>query len=463
MNPLLAEAGVGLPALAALLLWPGLLIVRAPWPFVPFLSLSFWLVSWDWLAPAGPGRHRFLLVTLALSMLFSALRLLKPLGASRPAWPSLVVLAAALARIAPFSKWLAMPGLDPWFSSSAALLLVWRDGLPASYLPLYKVHGFGLGDSALAGLAADVSLLAGLAPYRSLLLVTLASEGLVTLALFAFARRFWPERWSALGAVTVAALGCLASDRFGAEGGAALALSLLLSGAALVLRSEGRSPRVAAGAFWAAGAVVSGPLAVAAGLVTAGALGARQGGRGLGRLGLVAAVATLLAALPLWRTAAAGGLHRPAWPTLVILVVVVAAIPAIAGRDSWPDLPWWLMAAGGALVLAAILSDWGLRSAGDLPTADDLAAAAWLREHSGATDVVCADDEAARAWIPALAGRAVDPPRLPSSVSVPRMSPSRPVCRWAWGSAMPEGLPAAFRSGRVSVARLPPDAVADRR
>ena len=54
MPPDLAAEARGLLALAALLLLPGLVIVRAPWTAVPFLSVSFWIVSWWW----GLGRRR---------------------------------------------------------------------------------------------------------------------------------------------------------------------------------------------------------------------------------------------------------------------------------------------------------------------------------------------------------------------------------------------------------------------
>jgi hypothetical protein len=91
MGALLGEAFAGPLALAVLMVWPGLLIVRAPWPFVPFMSLSFWLVTWDWLAPSGPGRARFLVVALALFALLSGLRLLKPWGGGWPSWPALGV------------------------------------------------------------------------------------------------------------------------------------------------------------------------------------------------------------------------------------------------------------------------------------------------------------------------------------------------------------------------------------
>ena len=458
MGVLLGEPSAGLLALAALLLWPGLLIVRAPWPFVPFLSLSFWLVTWEWLAPSGPGRARSLLVALAFFALLSGLRLFKPWLGSRPSWPTLVVLAAALGRLAPFSWWPAAPGLDAAFPSSAALLLVWRDGLPASYLPLHPILGFGLGDSGLAALAADVSLMAGIPAHRAFLLVTLASEGLLTLALFALARRFRTEAWSAVGAVMVAALVLLgAASTEGLRGGVTMALALAIVGAALVLHAWGRSPCVAAGVVWAGGAALSPPVVLAGGLATFASIVARRGWRSTGFLGLAATVAGLLAAPLLWRTVEVGKPELPGPLGLALAVLVVAGVPATAGRWSGLEAKVFVLAASVVLAVGATLADWKVRSARVLVSADELAAAAWLRDHSDPTDVVCSDDEAARAWIPALAGRAASPPWLPSSVQPSRWAPSFGACRFAWGPPGSLAWPAVFRQGRVSLARLPHD------
>ncbi len=60
----------GLLAFVVLLLLPGLLVVRAPWPAVPFLSLSFWALSWGWLF--GASRQRFLHAALLGFLLPSA-------------------------------------------------------------------------------------------------------------------------------------------------------------------------------------------------------------------------------------------------------------------------------------------------------------------------------------------------------------------------------------------------------
>lgn len=455
MAALLGESWAGLLALAALLLWPGLVIVRAPWPFVPFLSLSFWLVTWDWLAPSGPGRTRFLLVGLASFALLSGLRLLKPGLASRPSWPTLFVLAAGLARLAPILWWPVVPGLDAAFPSSQALLLVWRDGIPASYLPLYPILGFGLRDSGLAGLAADVSLLAGMPAHRAFLLATLASEGLLTLALFAFARRFWPEAWSAVGSVAATALllpGAALTNETG--GGVTMALAFAIGGAALVLCAHGRSACVAAGALWAGAAALSAGVLVAGGVLTLTAIIFGRGWRATGPLGLAASVAGLVLAPALWRTGQTGLPEPPGLLAATLLLLVVAGIPVAGRLRSWPEATSLAFATSSLLFVGATLADWTLRSARVAVSADELAAAAWLRDHGRATDVVCANDEAARAWIPSLSGRAASPPWWPSSVR-PSPGPPLPACRFGWGPPGSHSWPEVFTQGRVSLARLP--------
>jgi hypothetical protein len=453
MAALLAEPWAGLLALSALLLWPGLLVVRAPWPFVPFLSLAFWLASWGFLSPAGPGRQRFLLVTLGFSVLLSGLRLLKPFAASRPSGPTLVALALALGRLLPFFLWPVAPGLDAGFTSASALLLVWRDGLPASYAPLYPTLGFGAGEAGLAALAADVSLLAGTTPYRALLLATLASEGLLILALFALARRSWSERGPALVAVAVASVGLLAWSRGDDTGGTVLAVALAICGGSLVVRSCGRSPRVAAGLLWAGAAVLS-PLVVLAGVVASGLAVARAGGwRALGRLALPAALAAAFSAPWLWRTTAADRFAVPGLLTLLPVGALALALGfcAVGARRSGPRaFALWV-----AIALAATLADWGWRSTQVRVTADHVAAAAWLRRNSRAMDAVCVRDEAAGAWLPALAGRATEPPRWPASVRASRLVPARAACGFVWSEDGSPTAPAGFRQGRVSVSPIP--------
>jgi hypothetical protein len=456
MIALLGEPWAGLLALAVLLLWPGLLIVRAPWPFVPFLSLSFWLLSWDWLPAAGPGRHRFLIVSLAFSTLFSGLRLLKPLAAGRPSRATLAVLALALSRVLPYSAWPVAPGLDPGFASASALLLVWRDGVPGSYLPLYPILGFGLGGAGLAALAADISLLAAVPPYRAFLLATLASEGLFILAVFALARRFWPESWALSSACTVAALALLAGVGRGGGGGEVLAMALAVAAASLVLHTRDRSPRVAAGVLGAGCAAVSALTGAVGVLATMAAIAATRGLRSLGGLGLPATLCALLATPLLWRITVAGRLLPPSpLAAAFVFMVVFGVAVAARGGGAWPPPPAWVIAGTAAIAMVATAADWHTRSAQVLVTADDVAAAAWLQAHSRSTDVVCAQSEVARAWIPALAGRAASPPRWPSVFMASHIAGALPACTFVWAAA---GSPheAANQVGRVSLRRVAP-------
>jgi len=73
--PDLAAEARGLLALGALLLLPGLVIVRAPWTAVPFLSAAFWIVSWWW----GLPRLAFLHGAVVAFALLVLLRLFQPL------------------------------------------------------------------------------------------------------------------------------------------------------------------------------------------------------------------------------------------------------------------------------------------------------------------------------------------------------------------------------------------------
>ena len=101
----------GLVALLALLLWPGLVVVRSPGPVVPFLSLSFWLLSWWWV-PSGRERSSFLGAALLFFLLISLLRLLKPLPVSRPEARTLGVFVLGLSCLLPL-LWLPVaPGLS---------------------------------------------------------------------------------------------------------------------------------------------------------------------------------------------------------------------------------------------------------------------------------------------------------------------------------------------------------------
>ena len=300
MPPDLAAEARGLLALAALLLLPGLVIVRAPWTAVPFLSVSFWTVSWWW----GLPRLAFLRGSLIAFGLLALLRALQPLPPLRPRWPTLLVAAAAAARMLPYAAWPVAPGADMSLHSLSALLLVWHDGIPRTYEPLLPIHTFGAYTPGLHGLAADVALLSGLHAYRAAFLVSAAAHGLLMVAVYALLSRFFDRPVAALSAVLGLGMARLPQSFFGwGANPSVLALALVTAAAALLARGTNRSPAVAAGLFLgaavvthtmiAACAVAAAPLAV--GLIAWTAVPERV--RVRDRL-VVAGVVALLAAAP---------------------------------------------------------------------------------------------------------------------------------------------------------------------
>jgi hypothetical protein len=446
------EAAAGCLALAALLLLPGLVIVRSPWVFVPFLSASFWLVTWGWLPPDGPGRERFLKLALVGFALLASLRLPKPLGATRPALPTLLVLGFALLRLLPFGAWPAAPGLDAGFASSAALLLCWRDGIPASYLPLQPVLGFDAGAFGVSALAADVALLAGLEAHRALLLAQLASEGLLVLAAYALAVRFMAAGPAATVAVAAAAAALLALAPWEAEGAAALALALGVAGAGLVLRGRGRASAVAAGLlFGAALAALGAPGALAAGLPVVVAGLRSRAWPDPRRLGLAAGVAAVLAAPTLLRTAAPGLPGARAVGSVLVLAGGLALAGAAVGLARRPASRSTLPA--GFLALALTLGEFAARGSRVVVTDDSLKVAAWLRTHTRPPERVCAAHAVDRAWVPAIAGRATQPSRLPGGTLRPFGGGGACVVHLERGG--PSDGSAAFRASDLSIVTPP--------
>jgi hypothetical protein len=250
--PDLAAEARGLLALAALLLLPGLVIVRAPWTAVPFLSASFWIVSWWW----GLPRLGFLRGSLTAFALLALLRLLKPLPPLRPCWPTLLVAVAAAARLLPYGAWPVAPGADMSLHSLSTLLLVWHDGIPRTYEPLLPIHVFGAYTPGLHGLSADVALLSGLPAYRAAFLVSTAAHGLLTVAVYAVLSKFFTRPVAAVTAVLGLGMARAPQSFFGwGANPSVLALALVTAAAALLARGTGRSPAVAAGLFLGAAVV----------------------------------------------------------------------------------------------------------------------------------------------------------------------------------------------------------------
>jgi hypothetical protein len=432
----------GLPALAALCLLPGLLVVRAPWTAVPALSLSFWALSAWWLPHAGRGR--LLSAVLLLSALLAALRLLPkhevppppgwepppaPPPVPRPgldpppivAGPSLLVIAAALALLAPAPLWHHAPGPRLAFQTTTARLLLWRDGVPVSGEPLLPLAPVGAHAPAVATLAADVSALGGLDPAPALVLVVAAAAALVLVGLFALQAAWIPPLPAALGAV----VGLAAAPWPGAlaplgEAEALLALAFALPAAALLAGHASRSSSLAAGMLLAAAALAHPLVAAGAGLAAAG-LALRRRPGSAGRLAGAIALALLLAAPGLWPLARAlsadelfGVLQsvRPAELPAVAVGLLLAAVAAPGLARLAGPLPLARRLAAGALALVGaallVVRLHGWIAAGQLPAATREALAR-VEAATGPLAVVCAS-EAARDWVPALAGRAAGEP-----------------------------------------------------
>jgi hypothetical protein len=296
----LAPEARGLLALAALLLLPGLAVVRAPWTAVPFLSASFWIVSWWW----GLPRLAFLHGSLIAFALLVLLRLLQPLPPLRPRWPTVLVAAAAAARLMPYAAWPVAPGADMSLHSLSTLLLVWRDGIPRTYEPLLPIPAFGAYTPGLHALAADIALLSGLPAWRAAFLVSAAAHGLLTVAAYAALSRFFDRRVAALAAVVGLGMARVPQSFFGwGANPSVLALAFVTAAAALLARGSGRSPAVAAGLFLAAAVVTHTMIAAcalaAAPLAVASIALAEPAERGRVRdRYLVAGLVAVLAALP---------------------------------------------------------------------------------------------------------------------------------------------------------------------
>ena len=245
--------------LAAILLLPGFLVVRAPWTAVPFLSLFFWITSWWWL-PSG-GRARFLAAALLAFALGALLRLVR-LRPARPSWPALVALVATLLRAsAAFMPIAGAARLD----TTPAQLMVWHDGLPSTYVPLREAAGFGAHPHGLDALAADLSLLSGVAVSRAVVLAAAVARGLPVLGLYALlVRRIAPGTAALLTAAVAVVVSLIEAASAGADPAWSLALGFVLAAAGPLVGGRSRSGAVAAGAFVGA-ALVTAPAVVGAG------------------------------------------------------------------------------------------------------------------------------------------------------------------------------------------------------
>jgi hypothetical protein len=422
----------------ALVLLPGLLVVRAPWTAVPALSLAFWTLSAWWPPLAGLGRSRVLLAVLVTSFLLALLRLVPqhavepppgwqppptPAAAPRPGLPSppiasawsLVVLAASLVLAGTAVLSHHAPGPRLAFQTTITRLLVWRDGIPASGEPLLPLEPVGAHSPALATLAADVAQLAGIDAAPALLWVVTAAAGLLLVGLFSLHATWAPLPAAAVG--TLLGLAIAPLPRFLSacgEGEAWLALGFLLPAAALVLAHASRSSAVAAAMLLAAGALAQPLLAagVAASLVGVSLL---RRPRGTGRTIACLALALALAApglLPLARALSAREAllalqsPRPAELARLALGLLLAGLAPLVLRRVRPSSRAGRVALG-ALALAAVgllvvrLHHWV--ASGQLPEPVRTALARAGRE-AGPLEPLCPPPGLSD-WIPALAAR----------------------------------------------------------
>lgn len=387
----------GLAALAGLLLWPGFLVVRAPWPAVPFLSLSFWLLTWWWL-PSGAERSALLGAALLFFALLSAVRLLKPLAVSLPSRGTILVLVLSAACLVPFFGHEVAPGTS--LASVETTLAVWRDGFPSTYEPLVPIPSFGAHAPGIPFLAADVSLVSGLAPHRAVALVSVASAGLLVIAVAFLARRTGYFAAGLVGAFAVAAITlALVARGATAPGPAILAVALGLASVALLVRGTGRSPAVAAGFLLAAAFTVE---AVAAGL-------------------------SVLATM-----AATRSTERSRHLLALTLALGLAAPRLFTTMRAWSPSE-----------ARNVLRSVGKGGSTPAPDRNGLEAMAWLRQQTAALDRICVKPEGPGWFLPSIAERAAVPAEVPfvygDEASPDHGRRARATCRYvlSFGSADP--------------------------
>jgi hypothetical protein len=291
-----------------MLLLPGFLVVRAPWPAVPFLSLFFWIASWWWL-PSG-GRARFLAGALLAFALGSLLRLAR-LRLERRSWPALVAVAAALLRAG--AAFVPITGAASRLDTTSAQLMVWHDGMPATYAPLREAGSFAAHPHGLDAVAADLSLLLRLSVPRAAVLAVAVAGGLSVLGLYALLeRRLTPGAAALVTAAVAVTVSLVEAVSGGGDPAWSLGLGFVLAAAGPLVSGRTRSGAVAAGALIGTALMVA-PAVVGAGAaagVVSAALAWRQTSRParrmlLRRLGLAATSAAATGAPYVVRVVAA--------------------------------------------------------------------------------------------------------------------------------------------------------------
>jgi hypothetical protein len=440
----LALEARGAAAWAALLLLPGLLVVRAPWHAVPLLSAAFWAVCWGWSGLLGAPRPRFVATLLAAQGALGLLRLLKPWGARRPGGAVAAVLLVAVLALAIAGGAPGPPAPDGSLLALLTRLLVWSQAVPVTCEPLLAAHDFPVATSGLPALAADVVLLSGLSPSRAAALVAATAPGLLLLALYGSLVRGYaavPAAASALLALAVTlALGTL----LGASPAALMALALLVAAGGWLIAARNRSPVVAAGLLAAAAVLTAGTAALLAVALIA-ALTVARGGPGrdrpAARLAWAAGVA-VLAVLPLAHRLGAGvasglGTHDLAAAAGTVAAAALGLGAGLAlcehgGRRGARAVP---RAIPAALALTALVA---ARVAGGrhLPSHADLEASRWIAARTAPLATFCTTTAGGQ-WIPALAGRGLRRP-----------------CTHVYAAAPAEGT-VVYRGADVVISRPP--------
>jgi hypothetical protein len=334
-------------------------------------------------------------------MVLSALRLLKPLPALRPSARTLGVLGLAISCLVPLALLAVAPGLG--LASTEATLLYWRDGLPSTYEPLAPIAAFGAHAPGLPLLAADVSRLCGLAPYRTVLLVALAGAGLVVVAVFTLFDRWGRARAGFLAAAFLAAAWVLVPALL-ALGPLLLASAFGLAALGVLVKGSGRAPAVAS-AFFLASALTVDALAGVAGL------------------------------------AAVAALADPSRRRLALLLGISLALPRLVELRAFSRAEF-RAAVEEAFVALDPRADRAPEPR-EAPDAATLRAMAWLRSQTGPLDAVCVSPLGHGAFVPAVAGRAVVPTQAPAVYREEEAAGARRGCRFflTIGSSDPAGPP----------------------
>jgi hypothetical protein len=423
-------------AACALVLLPGIVLVRAPWRFVPLLSVSFWIVSFT--PVFAETRTRWLGQVLVTVGALSLLRLLRP-DLSRPSWSSVTVCTGAFVPIVALWPLALPPGTVLPFEATVAQLLTWRDGTPVSYEPLLPLPHFVPAGTGLASLAADLGLMAGMEAARAVFAIALAGEALLVLAFYALlVTRVPPPAAAALSLVTPALAHAVAALPVPGSSHLALALALV-SGAGACFWNGGTRSSAVAGALMVLAALRTDPhmgllalplLAVA--LATSSLDGAARSRKDRACTALVAAL--LLGGPVLLDTARVmAGLAADSSGWLAGAASIVTALTAAAAgrllqaiRADGADRPAPEVPRREAAILALALalaaaSGWQQRAraqAEPLASPDDLRVLSWLAGQERRHDVVCQEGVTAAIWAPAMGLIPLRDPVLPSYVAV---------------------------------------------